>query len=287
MNKPTTHIQSVVAAFFTNQLSAETRRAYETDLKDFTAWTSGLPLNQITVNTVIGYREALLNCYSTATVVRRLSAVRAFFRHLVAHGIISHDPTAGVKMPRKPDNANTEALSDAEVLQMLESCSPWERALLSVLAYLGLRRSEVCSLTTDSVGQDRGIFTLTVQGKGGKQRILPLPEHVADSINAIRDTSRAKVNRKQLLIRPDGKLLKADHIYYTVKKIAQRNNIDKTITPHSFRATFVSNAIDQGCNPMQVQYACGWSDTKQITRYDKRRHEIHKSAVWKVNYETS
>ena len=287
-----TKLQASIRSYFDNQLSPETRRAYKTDLEHFAARTHRIPLNQITQTHVIEYREYLLGSFKPATAVRRLAAVRGFFKHLTASGLLSVDPTAGVKMPRKPDNANTEALTDAEVVSMLQSCDDtrfgrWEYALVSVLAYLGLRRAEVCSLTIDALGSDRGIQTLKVIGKGSKERILPIPEHLGNALLAIRNTSRAHINRKQLLVRPDGKALKPDHIYYIVKKIAQRCNISKTITPHSFRATFVSNAIDNGCNPMQVQYACGWSDTKQINRYDKRRSEIHQSAVWKVKYDAA
>ena len=153
---------------------------------------------------------------------------------------------------------------------------------MMMLAYLGLRRSELCSLTGKSIGDERGTATLKVLGKGSKVRILPLPDNVLFALHSIPRASSIK--ECQLLVRPKNKTLKPDHVYYAVKKIAQRVGVTKNITPHSFRATFVSNAIDQGCNPMQVQYACGWSDTKQITRYDKRRSEIHKSAVWKIAY---
>lgn len=278
--KPVTQIQSIVQAFFDNQLSPETQRAYRTDLECFTRFTQGIPLNQITQGIVIGYREYLNREYKPSTVIRRLAAIRAFFSHLNQCGVIPLNPTLGVKLPRKPWNATTEAFSDAEILRMLECSNPNERRILSVLAHLGLRRSELCSLKYSDLGEDRGIQTLRVLGKGGKERILPVPEGIL-SENTL---ARVAKSASDPLFTLQGSALTPDRVRHLVQRVAKRAGIKKRVSPHSFRATAVSNALDNGSNPVQVQHMCGWSDMSQISRYDKRRHEIHKSAVWNISY---
>jgi len=273
-------------SFFDNQLSPETRRAYKTDLSHFSEWIGPKPVNQISQSDLIGYREALLHCYSKATVIRRLAAVRGFFQHLLINGLLSVDPSRMLKLPRKPDNCTTEALTDKEVHTLLLSRikntgkGRFELALFSILFYLGLRRSEVCELKISDIGVERGTNTITVHGKGGKTRILPIPTNVWDAIQ----THRKDNGSEYLLVPPGCERLNGQYIYRTFTRVCKEMGIANKY-PHSARATFVSNALEANCNPVYVQAACGWADMNQIVRYDKRRTDITKSAVWKVKYE--
>lgn len=272
-----TKAQQAVSTFFDNILSPETRRAYKQDLLSFTEYTAGIPLNAIGPHHVIGYRDALIKAYSTATVIRRLAAVRSLFKHLLSYGIIGVDPTAGVKLPRKPSNCTTEAFTDDEIRRIIQACTAEERPIVELLAYLGLRRSELCSIDRRSFGTDRGIPTITIHGKGGKSRTLPIPKPMRNTLARV----VYGIDGRILL---GGKPITADRIRHLVDRLAKNTGIDRKVSPHSFRATAVSNALDRGSSPVQVQYMCGWSDMSQISRYDKRRHEIHKSAVWNINY---
>lgn len=116
---------------------------------------------------------------SPATRRNNLSAVRSWCRWLQHRGVLRTDPTLGVKPPRLP-RRQPRALAVGD-LDCLWNVLPDERARAIVaLMHLGLRCCEVSRLTTDSIAwTDR---TVVVQGKGGHERLLPVPEWVLDTV---------------------------------------------------------------------------------------------------------
>jgi site-specific recombinase XerD len=68
------------------------------------------------------------------------------------------------------------------------------------------------------------------------------------------------------------------------KRYAKKAGLPADVSPHSARATAVSNALENGATVLQVQYMGGWSNMNMVLRYDRRRQEIKNSAVWKVKY---
>lgn len=290
MNTLTT-IQSTTTAldtFVRNQTSPCTQLAYNSDLRQFFQLVpiARAGIREVKVSDIVDYRNSLAGRYRISSVNRKLSVIKAFFKWLVDSGHVSVNPTEVVKLFPADDNANTEALSDDEVRRILQVVdNPLHHAVLVTLFYLGLRGAELRKLQMISLGEDRGVTTLEVWGKGSKKRIIPLPKEVLDSINSYLVTYRARWYTHEPLFTARGlKPLSQEFLRKILIRYAKKAGIEKTLSPHSCRATCISNAIENGANQIQVQHLAGWSSPAMIQRYDKRSQILKNSAVYAVNY---
>ena len=226
---------------------------------------------------MIDYRNHLDALYSRATVNRKFSTVCSCFRWLEAMRVILPNPCKHIKAYPAADNANTLALTDEEANGLIyasaRACPRIHLAVVLMLR-LGLRVGEVIKIEKSDIKAGRDATTITINGKGHKTRTLPLPSDIKLHLDKLcRDT-----NKKRIFD------LHSSTIFRKVKKLAKEAGITKNISPHSLRATAVSNALEQGANPVDVQYMCGWSSVKMVNRYDKR-DKLKNSAVFRINYQ--
>jgi integrase len=80
------------------------------------------------------------------------------------------------------------------------------------------------------------------------------------------------------------KRLNPHAITYVVIRYARKAGILKAISPHSCRATCISNALDRRATHRAVQHLAGWSTPLMIQRYDKRREDLKNSAAFTIDY---
>ena len=308
--RPDERLKQAIEAFLLDQRSEHTRRAYGKDLKrfiqyllmrKFQAEESGLIApSQIDRNLVIGYKEFLLSeKLEHTTVDRHLATLRSFFGWLEQDGLIEKNPADGVRFLNPRRLSKTNGLSDEEVKRILEIPDLHTRvgalhyAILMVLLHCGLRRSELCALTNASLGAERGHKVIRLRGKGNSERVIPL---VAPVWNAIRWYRRItfredgapeeplfipiRNNRTGELEKP----LDPSTIFYIVAKYARLAGVAQKISPHSCRATAISNARDRQVPDRAIQEFAGWSTPDMITRYDKRKTAVEKSAALSIHY---
>lgn len=294
---------NLASPFLQNQLSIHTRIAYENDLQQFFTWLSTIPsppqnLAHITTELIIFYRNYLSQSNAKATVNRKVSTIKAFFQFLTDSHYLAHNPAEVVKLFPGQESSPTLGLTDEEVTKILASPNtqtPAGRlhyAILSTLFHLGLRQGELRSLTLESLSQDRGTPTLTIHGKGHKTRTLPIPPQTLMAIHNYLACDRAHAQGAEPLFTPTrnhitnifNEPLTPNAIGYIVKSHAKRVGITTNISPHSCRATCVSNALDNGASTRQVTVMAGWASANMVERYDKRRDAIINSAVRVVDY---
>ncbi len=173
-----------------------TRRAYATDLRQFAAWASAAQLAPQDA----GPRE--LRRYAAtlserrvapSTVARKLAALRAMFRALREHGVVTQNPAELVASPRRPRHLPRVLRPDelAALLDRIPAGTPLElrdRALLEVAYGCGLRAEELVRLDTTSVHFDAE--ELRVEGKGGKTRIVPAGEPALQALTRYLERGR-------------------------------------------------------------------------------------------------
>ncbi len=295
--------------FLANQLSDHTRRAYESDLKQFFYFVSRhvdlTDLTALTANHVILFRKAMEEGRLTgkplaqSTINRKLAVIKSFMNWLSANKVLDENPARFVKGYPQSQESSLQGLSDEETRKILDKPNRNSRAgalhgaILYSLFFLGLRKGELIGLKVGDIDTERGVDVLKVRGKGHRVRILPLVPAVKERIlHYQRVSGRDFTDKEAPLFAPTknprtGRLERALHPYaitYIVQKYAKKVGILKKISPHSCRATCISNALDRKATHRSVQHLAGWSTPLMIQRYDKRREDLKNSAAFLIEY---
>lgn len=301
-----------IEPFLANQLSSHTRRAYETDLRQFFSFLEGriLPsdLSRLRPEHIILYRKHLEEGrlggkpLEKTTINRKLAVVKSFLNWLRVNQLLVDNPAQLVKgFPQNQESA-LKGLSDAEADAMLRLPETAKRAgalhsaILHVLLYLGLRKGELIDLKIGDLGEERGVPVMKVRGKGHRVRILPITSKVRESLDHYLHACRRDrtdmeaplfIPTKNPRTKETHKRLNPNAITYIVLRYARKAGILKKISPHSCRATCISNALDKRATHRSVQSLAGWSTPLMIQRYDKRREDLQNSAAFVVSYEAT
>jgi site-specific recombinase XerD len=294
-----------VPIFLQNQLSAYTRRAYQTDLKQFFAFLenyhiSPSEIEKLTSRHIIGYRKQLEDAgLQKSTINRKLATVKSFFQWLRLNNIVFENPASLVKGFPQNQESPLKGLSDDEAKRILMAPKLKSRAgalhsaVLHVLLYMGLRKGELMDLRIGDISEERGVPVLKVRGKGHRIRILPITEKVLQAIDHYFDVCKRDRNHTDLPLFTPTKnprrntyheKLTPHSITYIVSRYAKLAGITKRISPHSCRATCISNALDRKATHRSVQHLAGWSTPLMIQRYDKRREDLRNSAAYLIDF---
>jgi integrase/recombinase XerD len=298
-----------IQPFLQNQLSDHTRRAYETDIKQFLSFLDGrissLSLNQLRADHIILYRKYLEEGRLTgkglekSTINRKLAVIKSFLNWLRANHVISENPALLVKGFPQSQESSLKGLSDEEVCKILDMPNRNSRsgalhsAILNCLLYLGVRKGELIGLQMGDLDSERGVAVLKVRGKGHRVRILPITAAVQRSFeHYFAVCKRERTEKEAPLFTPTknprtstlSKTLNPNAVTYIVQRYAKKAGILKRISPHSCRATCISNALDRKATHRSVQHLAGWSTPLMIQRYDKRREDLKNSAAFLVDY---
>lgn len=300
------HIEDFIKDFLERFLSADTKRAYQGDLDAFFAFlkSGGEQLRHPADLKAFHfqlYRDKLISeGKASATINRRLVAVRSFMKWAVAAKLADHNPLDVVKLPKVQTESPTQAFDDEEVTRMLAApdlttvSGNLHRISMVLLFHLGLRRAELTGLRLMDFQQQRGHFVVRVHGKGDKVRLVPVTDAVAQELHAY----YARLMRLGVKLEPDEWLLQTDPVrrrgqrvdgstvYRIIEKYARELGINKKVSPHSCRATVISHLLDTQSAPIRdVAIFAGHANVTTTERYDKRRLNLEKSAAYAVDFE--
>ena len=248
-----------------NGAAENTINAYRRGLHRFLGWLAEQGITQPNSADIAAYRDSLKENYSNLTVNLSLSAVRSFYRYLLENGAIGYSPAEGVRGIRggKREHKRSE-LSDSEVLDVLDTCDDTpqgirDRAILTLMAYCGLRTIEVQRANLDGL-KVNGRMVLWVQGKGHREadEFVVIPR---DQEPVMRRwlAERKKLGDDPALFvslskRNQGERLSTRAIRNLVKEHYHAAGVDDdTKTTHSLRHSAITSAIRHGATPMQVQ----------------------------------
>lgn len=273
--------------------SANTRVSYENDLAAFAEFVGQRGRSVIEADTTL-VRDwlALLGGAGMApsTAMRKLSALRQFHRFLVAEGIRVDDPTTMVEGPRirRP---LPRVLSEAEVGAMLakarEAKGTRGRRVVAVVELLyatGLRVSELAGLPVAALARDGR--TITVRGKGGRERMVPLSDAARAAIAAWLPLRQAfaKQGKPSPWLFPsrraaDGHLSRVN-VLIMLKDLAAAAGIDpQRVSPHVLRHAFASHLLAHDADLRSVQAMLGHADISTTQIYTHVLDERLRSLV--------
>lgn len=268
------------------QFSGETERAYRSDIQQFIAWVGGSDLRQVYRQDLFRYRAWLVEQYMPATVNRKLSAIRQMFAEAVRHGIRPDNPADGLKGHKSEGGySKTKAPAFEQVLAMIADFGDSledsrDRAMIWLLAGMGLRREEVVKLTPVSVTQDQGVRILDIMGKGSKRRRNKIPEPVLGAIDEWLKITNIGDNEPLFQGIKNGVLtgnpMHPNTLYAMLAKRFKHAGI-VGCSPHSMRHLNATFLLAQGADLYKVQRWLGHADPRTTERYDRAQNDIRNS----------
>ncbi|HSO19945.1 MAG TPA: tyrosine recombinase XerC [Desulfosarcina sp.] len=267
--------------------SAHTIRAYGHDLREFAGYAAGgadgavegsraAPAGRaVDALTIRGYLGELHSRNDKATIARKLSALRSFFRHLVRHGIVDDDPTAAILTP-KHGRPMPAYLTVDDMFRLLDRTvadtllGRRNRALFETLYGSGIRVSELTGLNVFDVDFSSGC--LRVSGKGGRQRIVPAGDGSMDRIRRYRERLRAEtgigteVDGPLFLNKNKGRL-SSRSVARILEELVRRCGLAVPISPHGIRHSFATHMLDAGADLRTVQELLGHKSLSTTQKY--------------------
>jgi integrase/recombinase XerD len=292
---------------FKEMLSAErgatdnTLQAYGRDLDDFLTFLRGQrrPLVAAAPTDISAYLRAVAEGgLAPASRARRLSAIRQLFKFLVAEGYIPEDPASAFAGPKRARRL-PRTLSAAEVDRLLEAARRGVEgtmgrdrvralrlhALIEMLYATGMRVSELVTLPRSVLTGDGRV--LTIRGKGGRERIVPLNQAARSALDRYLsvgfEDGVAPMLKTRWLFASRGAQghLTRQRLAQELKQLAGEAGLDpRRVSPHVLRHAFASHLLDRGADLRSVQQLLGHADISTTQIYTHVLEERLKKLVF-------
>lgn len=240
---------------------------------------SPIKISEETIQQFIYTISKEVNARSQARII---SGLKSFFSYLIFEDYRSDNPMELIEAPRLgrklPDTLSIQdidALIEAIDLSKLEG--ERNRAMLETLYGCGLRVSELVNLKISDLFFDEGFIKIT--GKGNKQRFVPISAVTQKFILLYKDFIRNhltinKGHEDTLFLNRRGKQLTRAMVFTIIKDLAVKINLNKSISPHTFRHSFATHLLENGADLRAIQLMLGHESitTTEIYVHLDRKH---------------
>ena len=260
-------------------LSNNTAKAYEADISSFFQWLDNedLKYKNLQEDHINQYISFLFQRkMRSSSVNRKISSIKSFYIFLVKRNFVKNSPLNDLVTP-KQEKYLPESMSEAEVDKLLNSpdvsnkIENRDKAMIEMLYATGMRISELVNLKMTDVDMKRCV--VKVFGKGSKERLVPFGETALDSLRSYLN-EREQSSSKEIFLSNRGKKMTRVAFWQRVKVYLIRENLKKSISPHTLRHAFATHLLNRGADLRSVQLLLGHSDlsTTQIyTHIAKQR----------------
>lgn len=219
-----------------------------------------------------------------STTGKKLSVIKSFFVWLVDEEIILKNPAARIKQMKQPKRL-PKALTAIELEQLREACgSLRERAIVEVMYSTGCRLSEISNMKRKAINWSNS--SLKVIGKGDKERVVYINPKARYHLERYLEECEESENECEHLFsteRRPYRQLQNKSIQDIISKISSRTTIDKKVTPHVFRHTMATLAMENGIELGDLQQLLGHESANTTLRYasvsEERKYNAHKRFV--------
>ncbi len=255
-------------------LAANTLSSYRRDLRRYAVHLDAagrVSLRDVAEADVAAFLSALRGGddrhgpLSAASAGRAVVAVRGLHRFALREGWTTLDPAREIKPP-VPARRLPKAITVAQVAALLEAPDPAtplglrDRALLELLYGTGARISEAVGLAVDDL--DRGSGVVRLDGKGGKQRVVPVGSYAGRAVEAYLVRSRpvllaAGSGTSTLLLNARGGRLSRQSAWTVLRAAATRAALAVEVSPHTLRHSYATHLLDGGADVRVVQELLG------------------------------
>jgi integrase/recombinase XerC len=274
-------------------LSPHTQRAYLSDVRQFaeSIGTAADP-GTVRIDDVRTFLADRHRCQSPTTLGRKLAALRSFFRFLVREGQRDADPSVGIPAPRAAKRLpNPLAVDDCHVLAEVLAEAPRagghraagarvragrgalrDRALVELLYGAGIRVGELVALDVRDIDLHRG--DVRVWGKGGKERVVPLPAAARSGLREYLDQRRHPGVLSEPLFTSlrskKGEMprrLDPRDVRRILRTRADRAGVVDRVHPHRLRHSYATHLLDMGADLRAIQELLGHASLSTTQKY--------------------
>lgn len=265
-------------------LSQNTVNAYSIDVRHLLEYSESqsLLLSDIKTDHLHAFLATLHDLgIAPRSQARLIAGIRCFFRFLRLENYINSDPSELLESPtlgrELPDVLTVEEIdSMIEALPAGKEETPRNHAIIETIYGSGLRVSELCDARLSRLSLDEGL--LIVEGKGSKQRVVPLSP---TAVSLIGDylPQRARLNIKPvgqdtIFLNRRGAPLTRVMVFYIIRDLAEAAGIAKKVSPHTLRHSFATHLLEGGANLRAIQELLGHesiSTTELYLHLDRSR----------------
>lgn len=272
-------------SYLTNQknASAHTVANYQLDLEAFLeflkkhhadAFDAGnLEISRVTPIMIRGHMASLFKANGAASVARKLSSIRSFFRYYVKKGVLAANPGKLVTSPKIPKKL-PKYLDVDEMTAVLEAkrvpskLSARDQAILELLYSSGMRVSELVGLNLSDVDMAENL--VRVRGKGNKERLVSFGGSAKTALMQFlneRDGIRGARLCEAVFVNHSGTRLNVRSVQRLVKAAIKFSGLPKRATPHTFRHSFATHMLGGGCDLRTIQELLGHESLSTTQKY--------------------
>ncbi len=266
------------------KLGDNTINSYMLDLEDFFKTFNG-SIESCTKKDILTYISSI-NGLEVSTVNRHISSLKSFFNYLVDESIIKVSPMEEVSSLKKAKKL-PKYLSISEVNKLLNIPLNSEfdyrnKAMLELMYATGLRVSELVSIEYSNIDFENSI--IRINGKGKKERIIPLGEVASYYLKVYLNDYRSKLLKRntynQVFLNNHGKPITRQGFNYILENIRELTGITKEITPHVLRHSFATHLLEGGADIRSIQEMLGHENISTTNIYTEVVNDVLRS-----NYE--
>lgn len=248
-------------------LSKNTNVSYCNDVRHLISYIEekGLQLNTITADHLHEFLALVHELgISPRSQARLISGIKSFFRFLILEGYIEDNPGEFIEFPKLSRDL-PDVLSVEEIDAMIAAIpsgkdeSLRNHAIIETMYGSGLRVSELIDLRISRIDLQENL--MIVEGKGSKQRIVPVSPVASDLIKdwlAQRSQMKVKPQGEDILfLNRRGAPLTRVMIFYIIRELAQLAGVRKKVSPHTLRHSFATHLLEGGANLRAIQEMLG------------------------------
>ncbi len=228
---------------------------------------NSISVSPITINeeTLQQFIYAVSKEVNPRSQARIISGLKSFFSYLIFEDFRNDNPLELIESPKTgrklPDTLAVEEIDALiEAIDLSSNEGERNRALLETLYGCGLRVSELVSLKISDLFFEEGFIKIT--GKGNKQRFVPVGDLTQKYIAIYKNEVRVHLNIQKgfddtLFLNRRGRQLTRAMIFTIIKDLAVKINLNKKISPHTFRHSFATHLLENGADLRSIQLMLG------------------------------
>lgn len=269
-------------------LSPYTLRNYRSDLGDFFAQLEERSVDPLAADRhlmrqyLMGLRERGV---ASASVTRKVSTIRSFYKFLVREEVLDSSPITGVVAPKREKRLPIVLRKDdlCAIIEAAREDTPQgirNRAILELMYAAGVRLSEVVGLDVRHLDLDERL--VLVLGKGNKERIVLYGDPADSALRRYLADGRPKLaaaDEQALFVNRHGTRLSGRSIQQIVRKHALKAGLDQRIYPHLLRHSFATHLLDGGAELRVVQELLGHASASTTQIYTHVTEERQREAM--------